>query len=1033
MKDLNYKTIRIITAFGTVFCMMFSMLVTPFAAAREVKIFNRATRIQPGVNPAESESRTKQMILGDFGNLPLSFEQNSGQTAESVKFLARSPGYTMFFTGTGAVIKTRGKSGEKMSESVLQMQFDGARKSPRIEGVAMQSHKTNYLKGEKKNWKRGISNYEKIVYRELYKGIDTVFYGVQSEVEYDFIVSPRAAANQIKLAFKNAGSLMLDENGALHIKTGETEIVQPAPFVYQEIDGEKKQIAGKFAVDAAGMTVGFEIGEYDRNQTLVIDPKLVYSSYFGGNNISTSSPGDEIVGIAVDSNGNTFVAGNTTSTDFLTTSGAFQDRLRQGEVCDNSSFISCGDAFVAKINPAGNELVYSTLIGGQLNDRANDLALGSDGLPVIVGATDPRIFPICGLTSFVAAPYPTTDSNFQAVPGNFVGGCLRSTLDAFVTKLNSAGTDLIYSTFYAGRGDEEAIAVAIDSANKIYVTGNTVSPNLPTKNGFQNNLADGAAGSGDLFIAKFDPNQSGNASFLYGSYLGGAAREIATDIAVDAAKNAYLVGGTTSTDIIAKSPSNLLPLQSNNGGISDGIIAKIDPTNTTGENSLVYLTYFGGTGQDQIDAVKVEPTTQRAYVLGNSNSNSGFPLFNAFDSITDSARDAFVAKLNADGTALFYSTFLGGSGSDFGDDIAVDVAGNAYVTGSTRSNDFPTVNAFQTSNQGGNEAFVAKIRAVPNTSTAPQILWSSFYGGSGEDNVSALALDKEGQVYLAGSTTSPNLPVSAVNLKSGGSLSAANSDGFIAKIQGTFNDSVGIYDSFAGQFRLRNPLSTGAANTTVGFGQTGDLPVVGDWNGDGQTEIGVYDTIAAQFTLRRKICPLFTGCIFAAVTFNFGQFGDLPVAGDWNADGIDTIGVYRPSTGQFFLADSLSNPVVTHTVNFTAPGNIVPLAGDWDGDGTDTVGVYVLAEIGHTVGQFRLTNQDAANPAVNIAANLGNSSERPVVGDWDGDGDDTVGLLRPSTGNVRLTNNNASFAINFILNETGTLPIVGDWDTVPNL
>src|SRR5215203_4288743 len=229
MKDLSYKTIRPTAALGIIFCLLFSMFATPFATARPANIFTRAAELQPIVETAESEARTKQKIARDFGNLPLSFEQNAGQTAGSVKFLARSFGYTMFFTETGAVIKTRHKTVEKVSESVLQIEFDGADKSPRIEGVGLQSHKTNYLKGAKKDWKRDISNYEKIAYRELYKGIDAVFYGVQSEVEYDFIVSPGADINQIKLAFKTAESLTLDDAGALHIGTGEAEIIQPAP------------------------------------------------------------------------------------------------------------------------------------------------------------------------------------------------------------------------------------------------------------------------------------------------------------------------------------------------------------------------------------------------------------------------------------------------------------------------------------------------------------------------------------------------------------------------------------------------------------------------------------------------------------------------------------------------------------------------------------------------------------------------------------------------------------------------------------
>jgi Beta-propeller repeat len=1021
MKDLNNKTIRVITTFATLFCLMFSLLATPFAATRQANIFTESTTIPTGLNLTESAAQVKQKIRRNFGNLPLSFEQNQGQTDERVKFLSRSNGYTIFFTETEAVIKTRG-------ENVLQMRFEDANKSPRLEGVEARTHQTNYLKGEEKDWKRNIPNYEKIAYRELYQGVDAIFYGVQKEVEYDFIVAPNADANQIKLSFEGAENLVLDSKGDLHIKVGESEIVQRAPFIYQEIGDERVEIEGKFAVDAEKMTVGFEIGEYDRNQALVIDPRLVYSTYFGGDTNSTSVLGDEIVGIAVDNGGNIFVAGNTTSTDLQTTGGAFQTQLKPGQVCRSDSFVNCGDAFVAKINPAGDDFLYFTYIGGQLNDEVKDLAIGSDGLPVIVGGTDPRVIPTCGgVTNFVATPYPTTGNHFQDAPRNIVNGCLRSTADAFITKLNSTGSGLVYSTYYQGRGDDAAFGVALDSDNNIYVVGQTTSSDLPTKNGFQNSVADSSAGNGDSFIAKFDPSKSGFASFLYGSLIGGADRDLFVDIAVDAAKNAYIVGATASTDILAKSPSSLPPLQANNNGSIDGIIAKIDPTNTSGQNSLVYLTYFGGIERDQIEGVAVEPNTQRAFITGFTDSESDFPLLNAFDS-TANETDGFVAKLNADGTTMFYSTLIGGSGSfDAPKEIKIDAAGNAYIFGKTNSNDFPTVNAFQTSNAGGFDAFAAKISAVPNTTTPPQLLWSSYYGGNNAEVGFSMALDKKGQVYLTGLTASTDLFISAVNLKAGAILSDINTDGFIARIESTFNDSVGVYDSSALQFSLRNPLSNGGANATINFGSAGDLPVVGDWNGDGETEMGVYDSTSGQFTLRRKLCPSI--CVNVSTTVNFGQAGDLPVAGDWDADGDDTIGVYRPSTGQFLLADSLSsNPPITHTVNFTASGNIVPLAGDWNGDGQDTVGFYVSPISLASVGRFQLTNQDAANPTSNIISKFGSLNEKPVAGDWDGDGRDSVGLWSSTSGLFSLTNNNSNIAISFRLQEAGDFPVVGDWD-----
>jgi hypothetical protein len=1036
MNNLDNKTIRLITTFGTIFCMLLATFVTPFAAAQRTSVSTGLTDGQSPQNRVVPNAEPEKKIGRSFGERPLSFEANQGQTDPAVKFLARSTGYTMFFTERETVMKLHVKDGEKASENILRMKFEGANKSPKIEGGARQETKSNYLKGQEANWRRNVTNYEKVAYRELYSGIDAVFYGRQKETEYDFVVAPNAHPEQIKLSFEGAKSIDLDEKGDLHIQLDKQEIIQPKPFIYQEINGERKRIAGNFKINSEKMSVGFELGEYDQNQTLVIDPKLIYSTYFGGNTEVSSTTegfnGDQIIGVKVDSSGNIFIAGNTASIDFPVAGSALQTQLQAGQFCDEELPIRCGDVFVTKINASGSTVAYSTYIGGANNDQVNDLALDNSGLPVIVGATDPRIIPIfCGIGGSFQTSYPLTNNRFQGYPHCALTNSLNGRLDAFITKLNSNGSGLVYSTLYSGRGEDEATAVAIDSENKIYVAGDTVSPNLPTKNQFQNNLADpNSVSGGDAFIAKFDPNQSGNGSFLYGSYLGGSALDEVLGIDVDAAQNVYIVGGSTSTDLETKSPSNLPPLQSANRGTSDGFIAKVDPTNASGVGSLVYLTYFGGTDQDQVDAIAVEPTTQRAYIVGSSNSDSGVPLLNAFDSVVN-AREVFVAKLNADGTALFYSTLLGGDSVDLASDIVIDAAGNAYVMGTTPSANFPTVNGFQTALQGGQDTFIAKISPVPTTATAPKLLWSSFYGGNGDEIGIAMAIDKKGQIYIGGSTDSTNLPVSAVNLKAAeAGLSDTNTDGFVAKIESTFHDSFGVYRPSTSQFLLRNLLSNGGVNSTITFGQAGDLPLVGDWNGDGEDEFGTFDQVSAQFTLRRQVCAII--CTIVPLTVSFGQAGDLPLVGDWDGNGIDSIGVYRRSTGQFLLSDSITNPAVTHTVNFTSTSSILPLAGDWNSDGKDTVGIYIPPSGQQPSGQFRLTNQDVLNPIVSISASFGGIFDQPIVGDWDGDGKDTIGVWNVLTQSVHLTNNNLTTSINFNFGQDGDIPLVGDWDGKPN-
>lgn len=1020
-------------------------------AKKEASLF-----IQPDVAAASTPALTrpdKAKLSAQFGKLPLSFEQNMGQTDKAVKFLARNPRYTMYLTSTEAVFVLRKfEDANKVRRQVLRMQIVGANTQAEVEGRDELNNKSNYfIGGDREQWRSNVSNFARVFYKGVYPGIDMVYYGQQRELEYDFIVAPQADPREIKLAFKGASDISLDGQGDLRIKLGERELVQPAPFIYQEVNGERKQIAGRFVIkhnqqsatrNPQSVQVGFEVEDYDRSLPLVIDPKLLFSTYVGGYTEFidiVEGQGDTAAGVAVDSNGSVYITGNTDSTDFPATSGAWQEELelRGDDACLIAGPLKCGDAFVLKLNTTGTQIQYATYLGGHNSDEARAIAVDATGRAYITGGTDPF-----NAANFCINPYlwPTTFGTYQNKP------CYgaRADSDAFFTVLNSAGSELVYSTYYGGGfvgGDNNDIgnAIAIDSSGNGYIAGETTSNNLPDKNAFQNNRASSGTGK-DAFVAKFNPAETNNDSFLYGSYLGGTGDDIALGIAVDAVGNAYVVGRTASNDLDTRAPSGQPLRASFNGGSTDGFIAKVDVTNASGAGSLVYLSYYGGSGADSVNAVTVEANTQRAYITGRSDSATGFPLLNAFDASAGTSSDAFVAKLNADGTAQFYSTFLGGSSFDEGLAITLDAALNVYLTGQTLSTNFPNKNGFQTVRASSDgDAFVTKISAVGNTPAQPKILYSSYLGGgggggTGKDIGRGIALDSKGNVYIAGQTASATFPTTAGVVKtSAPNISQFNPDAFVAKVESTFADTIGVYNPAANQFRLRNSNSPGPVDKLINFGLAGDIPVVGDWNGDGIKDAGVFRPSAGQFVIQKLTVTFSCNpiCVPSGVsptlTINFGTNGDLPIAGDWDNNGVESVGVFRPSSGTFFMTDdNIANPDVDHTINFGINGDL-PVAGDWNSNGEDTVGVFRPS-----AGTFFLTNQDALNPTLDITAVFGVAEDLPVAGDFDGDGKDSIGVWRPSVATFFLGNNNDSTVnITAAFGVNGDQPVAGDWDGKP--
>lgn len=986
-----------------------------------IATFPRVAAKPSAASPAQTTANTaevKMTVSENYGKLPLSFERNMGQSAKAVKFLSRGNGYTVFLTATEAVFSLRPVP--DASRAVLRMKLAGANQDASVEGDQPLPGKVNYMIGnDGHKWHTGIPTFRQVRYSNTWPGVDMVWYGTQNQLEYDFVIKPRSDVSQIRLSFSGADKLRINETGDLLLQVNGEEMVQSAPVIYQDGDQGRVTVSGKYVLKGTH-EVGFEVGPYNVNRPLVIDPILVYSTYIGG------AAADTGLSVAVDNSGRAYLAGVTSSDG---TTFPIENAI-QGSQIDTLGFVT-------KLNPAGNDVLYSTFMGDSdrlcvqsfCGTQINGIAVTSDGRAVVTG----------GVTN------QNNESKFPITPNAYQnnGFCLASCglepkrmVDAFVTMLSADGSELDYSTFYGGktnypfseRGFDIGNAIAVDSANRIYITGLTASNSLPTKHAFQWSRESEGEGK-DAFVAVFNPlATSGNATLLYASYLGGDGDDIGRGIAVDSDRNAYVVGSTASTDLETKSPSALPPLRATfQGGGFDGFVAKVDTT-SDGASSLTYSTYFGGNINDRVESVAVD-ALQRAYITGASNSSaSSFPLRNAFDS-TQTNGEAFVAKLNADGTALFYSSFLGGDNGNTSSDgeeglgITIDFGGNAYVTGRTTSGpSFPAVLPLATNLQG--TAFLTKIEATISNSTVPKLLYSTTFGGIGARGES-VALDPKGNVYLGG-TTPGGLPTTAGAFDT--TFNGGTSDAFIAKFNTTFNDTIGVFTPATNQFPLRNSNSTGPADQLIGFGQSGDQPITGDWTGTGVDRPGVFRPSTGQFIL--QISALKT------ITVNFGSAVNIAVVGDWDGNGIDTPGVFNPANGDWLLTNGINGTNVANS--FPAPNFIftfgqngdTPIVGDWDGNGIDGVGFF---RGGNST--FFLSN--GFQGTVDIKPFIfGSPGSKPLAGDWNGDGIVTIGVFSP-TGVMSLNNtNNAGNGVGdivFNFGQNGDIPLAGDWDGKPSL
>jgi len=729
-------------------------------------------QLQATTTPGAPATVNASASISTYGQIPLSFEANRGQTDASVQFLSRGYGYTLFLEPGEAVLalaspKPAAKAaspGEPregltprtgdVETSYVRIRLVGTNAGAAVREEDQQITKTNYFIGsDPSKWRTNIPNFGRIRYAGVYPGIDLIYYGNQNGLEDDFVVSPGADPSRVVLALDGLSRPRIDSaTGDLILHTGSGEVRLLRPIAYQESNGRHDLVSSAYKLVARNQ-VGFAVASYDHSRPLVIDPVLVYSTFLGSDTRITSYQGypNGAAGIAVDSSGSAYVVGTTSSPQFPVTAGAFQKREKSS---------GSETAFVTKVNATGTALVYSTYLGGSNGDYGYAVALDQLGEAYITGATYSTDFPItCGAfeTSNIAA----------AGYGDTTG---------FVTRLSAAGNALIYSTYlgseaynYSGfyiRPADVPEAIAVNSSGYAYVAGYTDSAGFPVTAGA---IQPEFASSQDGFVAELNPSGTG---LVYSTFFG--SDDSVNAIAIDSAGEAYIAGTVGSNGNSGEVPVSPGAFQPAAKGSPTAFVAKVNPTAT----GLIYSTYVGGSNKDSAQSIAIDGNGL-AYIAGYTSS-SDFPLTDGvleaassrmsgyLVSVTEPNADTpgygpvgFLTKLSRDGSSLEYSTYIEGLGTRV-NGLAVDSSGAAYLTGSAATQGGgggfagfkTTLDALKTPTSTGTSAFVVKVDPA-----AKFLNYATLLGGSEDDFGFALALDSLGNVYITGAATSPDFPI----------------------------------------------------------------------------------------------------------------------------------------------------------------------------------------------------------------------------------------------------------------------------------
>jgi hypothetical protein len=932
--------------------------------------------------------------------------------------------------------------------SFLRLKLLRANPAAKVSGVNELPGKSNYLTGnDPKQWRTNVPTYGRVRYENIYPGVDLVYYGKQGgQLEYDFVVAPGADPSAIALAIdaggqvsskqkaasssqpfvvngsRKAGSVATDHaprttdstqskiqnrkskissslriaaNGDLIVTAEGGEVRFHKPVVYQEqsirlrrnssqltVESEtaldctspdngprraaslkskiqnRKLIDGRYILKSDG-EVTFEIAPYDRTRPLIIDPVLSYSTYLGGSDMDYAN------GIAVDPSGSAYVTGYTASIDFPLANPA-QSSPGGGTCSDGVDTIPCFDAFVTKLNPAGTALVYSTYLGGSNEDYGTGIALDASGDAYVTGYTNSTDFPVQ-----------------NALQAENAGG-----YDAFVAELSADGAFLIYSTYRGGSGDDIGTGIAVDSSGNAYISGYTASPDFPvTPGALQTNYG---GGDHDGFVVKFN---SGGAKLGYSTFLGGSADDYAYGVAVDSAGDAYVTGATNSANfptLNAFQPNyagGLCAVAPNTFPCYDAFVAKLNPAGS----ALIYATYLGGTGSDYGYAIALDGSSN-AYVTGYTISTNFPTTAGAYQRVFGGSYDAFVAKLNGAGSALVYSTYLGGPGTEIGYDIAVDSLGRALVTGYNYGGQFPTVSPTQAQNAGFYDAFVSVLNA-----SGSSLDFSTYLGGSLDEVGRGISLDPSGNAYVTGGTFSLDFPITSGSYQP--SYGGGPYDAFVTK-----------FDLGLSPFVNLSPPSYNFGNQVVGTTSSA-APITLTNTGNATlniTSVTIAGTNSGDFSQTNTCGASLAANASCTLSVTF-----TPTASGLRSGSLTITDSASPATQSVSLTGTgVATPLVSLSPpSLTFPAQKVGTSSSAQSVTLKNTGSAVLSITSITVsGDFSQTNTCGSSVAVAASCTLSVTFKPTATG--------------TRTGAVTITDNGSPATQSVSLTGTGTAPVV---------
>jgi hypothetical protein len=852
------------------------------------------------------------MPASAVSQIPFAFVENRGQADASVVFIGRGPDSLALFRASGVVYRT--------GIGQASLQFEGTEGAARIEGGDATGARLNHFEGaDPARWVTNIPMLSSIRYRSVWPGIDLVFRAAGETWRPEFLLREGASGDGVRIRFNEPVSV--EPDGSATIGTGTRSVRLARPLVETTLGGVARRGEASYRIHSDG-SLGISALVVTRQGPVAFTPNLLFSGYVGGPSENTATAS------VVNSSYNVIVAGWALGSDMPVT-GAIQS-VSGGSV----------DAYVAGFSSTGGALIFCTYLGGSGDDRAFGVAVDSSNNIYLTGWTSSGNFPV--------------RNPIQSKPSG--------SRDAFIAKLNPAGSALVYSTYLGGTGVDQGNAIAVSSAGEALVVGDTTSSNLKVTGGaFQTRLG----GTQDAFVAMLNP--AGTAIEAL-TYLGGGAVEHGTAAVIDSSNNVIVAGSTYSNNFPTVSAE-----QPHSGGGQDGFLTKFSP----GLQQAVFSTYFGGSAgsagaPEQINCLGLRPSGN--ILVGGVTSSTNLPVTSGApqNAFAGGNTDGFFGRFSSTG-ALQIMSYLGGSSDDGVNAMTLDFDGLVYLAGFTTSTDFPLVNSLQGPG-GGMDAFVVKT----NLSA---IYFATYLGGNGNDSAAAISVDSLTSITVSGSTSSANFPVAgAVAAWPGGGV-----ESFMSRISPHFTLALSSAPTFLYDVWHDTGYNGSSLNLNVSsFGQSGDIPVVGDWTGTGAKRIGI-------FRNGTWLLDINGNGVFDAgdKTVSFGQAGDIPVVGDWTGTGTIKLGLFRQGSFILDLSGHLSGvPTGVSDAQFVfGQSGDIPIVADWNQTGTSKVGVF-------RSGSWLIDYAGSRLFSSHVTYTFGQAGDVPVVGDWTGDGLVQIGVYR---------------------------------------